>query len=206
MDQRLVFTFLGLDAEDEAAADTQEDLRFKSGRVTLNETRDRLGKPRYDFPEADTPMVVTATGIVFIAGEQDRQAQAADTATQVNAARAQALGQNPTQVPSGSPGAGSGAGSGKSVGGQAGSGSQTAAAKADELSAFRRFIAKGGRSRHFVAEHLTREDVAGMSTLDQSRIVFKADDASREAGSPGTPRRDSQVAARYRPGFEWPAP
>ncbi|MFI1535572.1 phage minor head protein [Streptomyces anandii] len=68
MSPDLEFAFLGLEEEDEAAADAVDDARFKSGRLTLNETRDRQGKPRYDFPEADMPMLVTTRGVVFLDG------------------------------------------------------------------------------------------------------------------------------------------
>ncbi|MER8030734.1 phage minor head protein [Streptomyces bauhiniae] len=72
MHRDLEFAFLGLEEEDEAAADGVDEARFKSGRLTLNETRDRAGKPRYDFPEADKPMVVTARGVIFLEGASDQ--------------------------------------------------------------------------------------------------------------------------------------
>ncbi|MFJ6540502.1 phage minor head protein [Streptomyces sp. NPDC091385] len=68
----LEFAFLGLEEEDEAAADAVDDARFKSGRLTLNEARDREGKPRYDFPEADMPMLVTTRGVIFLKGASEQ--------------------------------------------------------------------------------------------------------------------------------------
>lgn len=60
------FQFTGLEAEDEKAADDVADTRVRSGRMTLNEDRRRLGLPLYSFAEADMPMVVTQRGVVFL--------------------------------------------------------------------------------------------------------------------------------------------
>ncbi|MFJ5217176.1 phage portal protein [Streptomyces sp. NPDC088354] len=68
MPRDLEFRFLGLEEEDEAAADAVNEARMKTGRMTLNESRDDAGKPRYDFPEADMPMLVTTKGVVFLEG------------------------------------------------------------------------------------------------------------------------------------------
>lgn len=64
----LTFKFLGLDEEDEAAQDALNESRVKSGRLTLNEDRDRLGKPRYTFAEADKPYLQLSRGVVFLDG------------------------------------------------------------------------------------------------------------------------------------------
>ncbi|MDT0435612.1 MULTISPECIES: phage minor head protein [Streptomyces] len=77
MHRDLEFAFLGLEEEDEAAADAVDDARYKSGRLTLNEARDRAGKPRYDFPEADKPVLVTTRGVVFLEGAADQAAPGA---------------------------------------------------------------------------------------------------------------------------------
>jgi SPP1 gp7 family putative phage head morphogenesis protein len=66
MPPELEFRFLGLEDEDEAAADQVAQQRIQYGRMTLNEDRDRLGLPRYEFDEADKPMIVTQRGIVFM--------------------------------------------------------------------------------------------------------------------------------------------
>jgi SPP1 gp7 family putative phage head morphogenesis protein len=68
MPPELEFTFLGLEEEDAAAADEVAAARLKDGRITRNEDRDRMGLPRYDFPEADMPMVQTSRGLVFLDG------------------------------------------------------------------------------------------------------------------------------------------
>ena len=66
MPKDLTFQFLGLDSEDEDTADTITEKQYRSGRKTLNETRDAAGQPRYDFAEADMPMVVTERGVVIL--------------------------------------------------------------------------------------------------------------------------------------------
>jgi hypothetical protein len=68
MPQELEFRILGLEDEDEAAADQVAQNRLQFGRMTLNEDRDRLGLPRYPFPEADMPMVMTQRGVIFLEG------------------------------------------------------------------------------------------------------------------------------------------
>lgn len=68
MPRDLTFQFLGLDEEGEAEADALEEKRFRSGRGTLNEARDAIGKSRYAFAEADMPMIVTERGVVFLEG------------------------------------------------------------------------------------------------------------------------------------------
>jgi hypothetical protein len=68
MPPELEFRFLGLEEEDEAAADQVAQQRIQWGRMTLNEDRDRLGLPRYPFAEADMAMVMTTRGVVFLEG------------------------------------------------------------------------------------------------------------------------------------------
>lgn len=71
MPAELEFKFLGLEDEDEAAADEVAANRIKVGRMTLNEDRDRTGAPRYPFPEADMPMFMTSRGVVFLEGASE---------------------------------------------------------------------------------------------------------------------------------------
>jgi hypothetical protein len=72
MPPELEFRFLGLEDEDEAAADQVAQQRIQYGRMTLNEDRDRLGLPRYEFDEADKPMVMTSRGVILLAGAAER--------------------------------------------------------------------------------------------------------------------------------------
>jgi SPP1 gp7 family putative phage head morphogenesis protein len=64
----LEFQFLGLESEDEAAADLVAKDRMGRGSMTVNEDRRRIGLPLFDFPEADMPMVETGRGVVFLDG------------------------------------------------------------------------------------------------------------------------------------------
>lgn len=66
MSPELTFAFNGDDQEDEKDADAIGDSRVSSGRETYNEERDRLGLSRYDGEWADKPMIVTATGPVWL--------------------------------------------------------------------------------------------------------------------------------------------
>jgi hypothetical protein len=68
MPPELEFRFLGLEEEDAAAADAVADSRVKSGRMTLNEDRDRQGMPRFDFAEADMPIVHGLSGLIVMDG------------------------------------------------------------------------------------------------------------------------------------------
>jgi SPP1 gp7 family putative phage head morphogenesis protein len=67
----LEFRIFGLDSDDEAAADEVIDTKYKGGRMTLNETRDAQGRPRYNFAEADMPMLITPRGVVFLEGASE---------------------------------------------------------------------------------------------------------------------------------------
>ncbi|MGE7437953.1 hypothetical protein [Kitasatospora sp. NPDC001175] len=71
MPAELEFRFLGLENEDEAAADEVASKRVGTARMTLNEDRDRIGLPRYSFPEADMPMLMTSRGVVFLEGASE---------------------------------------------------------------------------------------------------------------------------------------
>jgi hypothetical protein len=68
MPKALKVQILGLESEDEAAADAVAQNRTDSARATLNEDRARRGEPPYDFAEADMPMLVTGRGVVFLEG------------------------------------------------------------------------------------------------------------------------------------------
>ena len=83
MPSALKVTILGLESEDEAAADAVALQQVQSGRITINEDRARLGLTPYNFDEADKPMLMTARGVVFLegashagaAGDADRPAR-----------------------------------------------------------------------------------------------------------------------------------
>lgn len=68
MPDELEFKFLGLEEEGEQTADDVASKRVGDGRMTYNEDRDRMGLPRFDFPEADMPMIRTTRGVLFLNG------------------------------------------------------------------------------------------------------------------------------------------
>jgi hypothetical protein len=67
--------FLGYQQEDQKELEEMADLRPRSGRSTINEERAARGQPLWDFEEADSPYVVTGSGIVFLEGARKRQAR-----------------------------------------------------------------------------------------------------------------------------------
>lgn len=68
----LEFRVFGLDSDDEAAQDEVIQAKVASGRMTLNESRDEEGRPRYGFAEADMPMLQTARGVVYLEGSSEQ--------------------------------------------------------------------------------------------------------------------------------------
>jgi hypothetical protein len=62
---------LGLESEDEAAADEVAGNRVRQGRATLNQDNARRGQPPYPFPEADMPMLMTDRGVIFLEGASE---------------------------------------------------------------------------------------------------------------------------------------
>lgn len=66
MPPELEFQFLGLDSEDEQAADEVFERQVRSGRITINESREESGRAPFNIREADMPMVETNRGIIFL--------------------------------------------------------------------------------------------------------------------------------------------
>jgi hypothetical protein len=66
MPPEVTFQFHGLDEDDEQKEATLLTQYVQNGLQTLNEGRDQRNLPRYDFPEANQPMVVTPTGPVWL--------------------------------------------------------------------------------------------------------------------------------------------
>ena len=154
----LEFRILGLESEDEDAADEVAARRVGSARMTLNEDRDRTGLARYSFPEADMPMLITQRGIVFVEGASAE----APAGTMIGPAKPIAEGGEPGAEPGQEPGQEEPAG--------------PDAAKA-ELVAYRRWLAKGRTSRPFRFEHLSLAQ-AGAAGVQLDKAEF--------GGAPGT--------------------
>jgi len=165
----LEFYFLGLDSEDEAAADALDNDRVASGRQTLNEARARLSQAPYNFPEADKPMLQTERGVVFLEGSS----KLAPAGVLIEPpsdpsldAQAQTGGKMQGTKPS--PAA-----------------AKRNAAKDAELLAYRSFLAKGERKRPFRFEHWGEIELEDLAWLpDGTYEVAKAASSDPKAGGP----------------------
>ena len=185
MPPELEFRFLGLDEEDEAAASAVTDEQVRGGRLTLNEARDRHGQDRFDFPEADEPVIVASRNIVFINGEMARQAQAAaapDAMTTTGGPIGGAPGNGATGQPNNQPKANptprnqpAGAGQAKAPAGSADK------QKADELDAFVKFASKGDRGRAFQFEHVDPVEALVLNKLLTSSSALAVEQARAAA-------------------------
>jgi SPP1 gp7 family putative phage head morphogenesis protein len=154
MPDELEFRWLGLDEEDQAAADELNRSRVASAGMTLNEWRDAQARPRYNFPEADKPMIVSQRGgVVFLEGASELEP-------------AGVLIEPPKAPPDINPNADPNAAPGE-PGQQQGSGAKPPAkdqaAKDAEKSAFRRYIRKGNRTRPFEWHHHDTAEVAELT-------------------------------------------
>ena len=153
MPAELEFKWLGLDQEDETAADTLNRARVDGAGMTLNEWRDELGRPRYAFAEADMPMIVSSRGgIVFLDGAS--KLEPAGVVIQPPS-KAPDAGLD-TEAPPGAPPAEEDASAGDAP-------PVDASAKDAEKAAYRRFTAKGVRSRPFEWKHHTPAEVASLT-------------------------------------------
>lgn len=90
MPPELEFRFVDPAGQNDKDSDGVADAQVKSGRITINDDRRRLGLAVYGFPEADMPMIITATGPVFLEGSFQRAQEAAEAAKQQQLAGADA--------------------------------------------------------------------------------------------------------------------
>lgn len=182
----LEFKFLGLDEEDEQIADQVSEARVKSGRLTVNEDRDRLGLPRFDIPEADIPLVMTGRSVIPLEGA---------------IAAAEAAAKPP--APGGGPGGPGGApeqnpGDEGDQGDQGDEGEQQAKA---ELATFRKWARKRtapGRPFEFTADRDVLLTLAP-DLADDGRVAFKDGGGGDPKAGPDWPawERDEALAAIY---------
>jgi hypothetical protein len=148
---------LGLESEDEAAADAVAAEQVSGARLTVNEDRARRGLPTYTFPEADMPMLTTPRGVVFLEGAS----QTAPPGTLVGPAVAPPRGSEMA----GGPDDATGMDEQDNEDEQDGPPSKTA-----EKAALRRYLAKD-RSRPFECRALTAADVPALAS--DPRVLFK---------------------------------
>lgn len=215
----LEFCFLGLEDEDEAAADQVATSRVQRGSMTVNEDRQRIGLPPYPFREANEPMLQTARGIVFMQGASEMAPPGVLVEPQSvmipgNGADPNATGvisANDNRPAIGTPGANvlSGATPGQRarMAARAGPAGQTGASRGglaskseavDEIARYRRWCARHtGPDRRFrfdaVDVELAKELAPDL--LDDSRALLKAADQqdpkapSGQGGQPISPWR-----------------
>lgn len=160
MPDELEFRFLGLEEEDEAAADEVASSRVQWGRMTLNEDRDRMGQPRYDFPEADMPMVMTSRGVILLAGAAERGAPG----TTINAEQSE--GASAAEPPDGADAADGEGGEepDPEAGDDGGGGEERADAVKTELAAYRRWSRRNPNpSRPFEFQTVTKADAPDLA-------------------------------------------
>jgi hypothetical protein len=160
MPNALRVEILGLESEDEAAADAVALQQFQNGRATLNEDRAARGEPAYDFDEADMPMLVTPRGVVFLEGASKQ----APPGTLIGPAVAPPAGgmpggeQGPENMPGNMP---------------ADDEQDDPAAKSAELAALRKWLAKRPNpSRPFACKALTAADAPELAA--DPRVLLKA--------------------------------
>lgn len=195
MPDELEFRFLGLESEDEAAADEVAGSRVGEARMTINEDRDRQGLPRFAFPEADMPFIRTARGIVFINGAS-KLVPAGETVDQVSGAPLRDADSDGTlDAPQGPDTDASGPPFPPDAG-EPDDSERQAAVKA-ERAAFRKWGAKRGNgSRPFQCAVLTKADAPDLA--DDPRIVFAPPDS--RPGTEDDPKSQAPGAATW-PGW-----
>ncbi len=171
---------LGLESEDEAAADAVAEQRIRSGRMTLNQDNARRGDPAYEFDEADMPMLMLSRGVVFLEGAS-KQAPPGELVEPVSAPKP-APGQEPEEDDP----------AGEDV--KPGPAKPTAKAEAATL---RKWARKGGHVRPFACQSLTAADARVLcpELAASPQVVFKDADARGKAlagrGLAGTGTRTS---------------
>jgi hypothetical protein len=179
MPQGIEFCFLGLDEEDEAAADEIDNNRVQSARMTLNESRVKIGLPTFDFPEADMPMLMTQRGIVFLQGAAEAAPagviiEPAELQTELRGDTAAGGGQPKTKV-QGSPKPARPVKQSPSA--------ADSAAAAKELEQYGKWLAKGDPSRPFEFKAIDPETADHLGDL-AARFRKAAGDADPKARSP----------------------
>lgn len=184
--EELEFRFLGLDADDQAAADAVIHQQLVDGRITWNEAREEGGRAPYDFDEANMPVVQNGRGLVFVEGASklaapgeeigapqappingDEAAAGDTTAAGENLVTPQAAVAAPQNTNATPPPA-------------AVQPSKPDAAKT-ELAAYGKWLRNGrAKRRPFEFEHVTLTE-AMLNEIDLDTVVFKAGGAGPKA-------------------------
>ena len=188
--RQVTATFNGGDNAQNALLEAQAgQLLVASGRVTLNDLRAKNGDPLYDMPEADEPMIITPQGPVFLRGTLEQQLNPPPPPPAVHM-----LPPGPAPQPatdkSGSDGKGAEGGEPAEEDGK-----PDETAKQAEVAAWRRYTAKGARSRPFHWAHHSPEEV---------EAIVKVGDADPKAHSRPGPggHREAEIVDHYLPLLE----
>lgn len=174
----LAVQVLGLESEDEAAADAVAQDRVASGRMTLNQDNARRGEPPYDFAEADMPMLITQRGVVFLEGASQQAPPGTLIGPDVldpasGAAVPGTVSANGRQVSLASGGAPPDDGEDEQ---------DAPAAKSAELTALRKWLARHPEPRRpFACKALTAADVPDLAA--DPRVLLKASPGKVLAGT-----------------------
>lgn len=159
---------LGLESEDEAAADAVAQAQVASGRMTLNQDLARRGKAPYGFPEADMAMLQTGRGVVFLEGSSLKAPPGTLVGPAVAPPAGAALPGDPGQPDD------------EQDQGDEEDEQGDPAAKAVELAALRKYLAKRPNpARPFACAALTAADAPEYAA--DARVVLKAGDPGPKA-------------------------
>lgn len=166
MPPELTFQFHGLDEDDEAREADLLGGYVGGGLKTINEGRDQLGLPRYDFPEADQPYLSTPTGPAFlnvaiqpVGLPGNLPSVSPDSRPAVEAGQARAAEPPAESAPV-----------------------ATEAEKVAEAATFRRWASRGSKGRQFALHHLTPDDLPHFG-IDPDMV--KAVDGGKAPGPHG---------------------
>ncbi len=188
----LKIKILGLESEDEAAADAVALAQVQSGRLTLNEDRARRGLPAFGFGEADMPLLMTARGIVFIEGASE-SAPPGMLVTPGQAPPVGGVDANGNPLPPQAPGAVPPGPQQPKVGKPGRAPDQpkpapkpAAAAKSIEadVEAWKRWRRNGARRGQFACAALVKADAPPEMAADD-RVLFKAAEPDPKVPGPG---------------------
>lgn len=170
MPPELEFAFLGLDDEDEAAADLLDHQRLADGRMTLNQAVTKLGLPPLPYKEANMSMIQTQRGVIFLQGASEQ----VPPGTMIEPA---------SERDDIDPATGKPTGNVKPGGTTAPKAAVKPTAKDAELAAYRKWLAKGERNRPFRFEHWDQAEAElALWTEDLNKAAKQAPKAGGPAG------------------------
>jgi SPP1 gp7 family putative phage head morphogenesis protein len=184
----LTFTFQGLEVEDELSQAKARDLDLRNGTSTLNGVQAALGRPLYDFAEADMPFVVTGNTVTFLEGASIPEPAPPGL---------------PGQPPPGSPGPPGGSGGDQNPPAAGARGGAPAQAEARKFAAFAEKRIKAGKEwRDFAFTEVDPETALILNWYGRHGSIgdIKAKVADLDLGKAGA----RQGRARPKDSQDWP--